>query len=78
MDILDCPETNMDSALLDAVQVHKLQRWEEELEQCLGMLEQEMHSLDIIKSIEPNDCGGNDGDDNCRHLVSTYMCQTLY
>ena len=43
MDILDCPETNMDSALLDAVQVHKLQRWEEELEQCLGMLEQEMH-----------------------------------
>ena len=46
MDILDCPETNMDSALLDAVQVHKLQRWEEELEQCLGMLEQEMHSLD--------------------------------
>ena len=36
----------MDSALLDAVQVHKLQRWEEELEQCLGTLEQEMHSLD--------------------------------
>ena len=36
----------MDSALLDAVQLHKLQRWEEEVEQCLGMLEQEMHSLD--------------------------------
>ena len=36
----------MDSALLGAVQVHKLQRWEEEVEQCLCILEQEIHSLD--------------------------------
>ena len=64
MDILDCPEANMDSALLDAVQVHKLQRWEEEVEQCLGMLEQEMHNLDEPSAMDSEVMRHND-DKHC-------------
>ena len=39
-------KANMDNALHDSVQVHKLQIREEVLEEHMCLLEQEMHSLD--------------------------------
>ena len=49
---------NMENALCDAAPVHELQRWAEELEQQMQMLEQELHGLGDhgVSDCEITDC----------------------